>query len=337
MPMATLLNSNAAAVDTSISTKGGSAVAAGPSRPVEKASTKLAKRHLEHVGKAITGVCVAIVILIVFSLIIMVTQKGLTTFFVDGISPADFFFGDTWNPHQLNEKGLPTAGALPMIVGSFSVTIFSCGLVIPFAVGAAIFSVEVNPKVGERFLRPALELLTGIPSVVFGLIGLMVVVPFVRNNLGGTGYGVLAGSLVLAVMVLPTVTSLTIDALKSVPDAYRQSSAALGATRWQTTWHIVLKAALPGILTAIILGMARAFGEALAVQMVIGNAAIIPSSLVRPAATLTSVLTMSMGNEAMGTVYNDVLWTLALALLAMSLIFILLVHFVGRRSEVKHG
>ena len=115
------------------------------------------------------------------------------------------------------------------------------------------------------------------------------------------------------------------------------SSSALGGTRWQNTWHIVLKAATPGILTAIILGMARAFGEALAVQMVIGNAATIPDSLVSPAATLTSVLTTSMGNEAMGTVYNDVLWSLALILLLMSIVFILIVHIIGNRSEVKHG
>lgn len=333
MPMATSPTSNVEALDGRLNVKEGSAHGAGPSGSGET-TTKLAKRQLEHVGRAITGVCVAIVVVVVFSLIIMVAQKGLSTFTADGISPAAFFGGDTWNPHQEGEDGLPTVGALPMIAGSFSVTLLSCLFVIPFAIGSAVFSVEVNPQVGKRFLRPALELLTGIPSVVFGLIGLSVIVPWVRNTLGGTGYGILAGSIVLAIMVLPTVTSLTIDALEAVPMAYRQSSAALGATRWQTVWHIVLKAATPGILTAIILGMARAFGEALAVQMVIGNAAIIPNSLVRPAATLTSVLTMSMGNEAMGTVYNDVLWTLALTLLAMSLVFILLVHIVGRKAAV---
>ena len=208
---------------------------------------------------------------------------------------------------------------------------------IPFALGSAIYTVEINPKFGNTVFRPALELLVGIPSVVFGLVGLTIVVPWIRGWSGGTGYGILAGSLVLAVMVLPTVTSLIIDALNAVPATYRMSSSALGGTRWQNTRHIVLKAATPGILTAIILGMARAFGEALAVQMVIGNAATIPDSLVSPAATLTSVLTTSMGNEAMGTVYNDVLWSLALILLLMSLVFILIVHIIGNRSEVKHG
>ncbi len=311
----------------------GNAVASstGPSG-LPEATKQLAKSQLERVGKYITGFCAALVVLVVVSLIFLVAQHGLSTFFVDGINPIAFFTGDTWNPHNTGADGMPLVGALPMIVGSFSVTLLSCVIVIPFALGAAIFAVEINPTLGSKILRPALELLTGIPSVVFGLIGLMVLVPWVRSWAGGTGYGILAGSLVLAVMVLPTVTSLAIDALESVPATYRQSSYALGATRWQTIWHIVLRAALPGLLTAIVLGMARAFGEALAVQMVIGNAAIIPSSLTTPAATLTSILTMSMGNEAMGTVYNDVLWSLALVLLVMSLVFILIVHLIGRKS-----
>lgn len=304
----------------------------------ENKMTKLAKHQLERVGKSITGLCVLLVILVVVSLIVMVAQRGLATFTVDGINPIDFLTGTTWNPHQENDAGMPTVGALPMIIGSFAVTLLSCVIVIPFAIGSAIFAVEVNPSFGQRIFRPALELLVGIPSVVYGLVGLTIVVPWVRSWAeGSTGYGILAGSLVLAVMVLPTVTSLVMDALDAVPNAYRQSSAALGGTRWQNTWHIVLRAATPGILTAIILGMARAFGEALAVQMVVGNAAAIPDSLVTPAATLTSVLTMSMGNETMGTVYSDVLWSLALILLIMSLVFIVIVHIIGRRSEAKHG
>ena len=131
------------------------------------------------------------------------------------------------------------------------------------------------------------------------------------------------------------MTSLTTDALRAVPDSYRDGSYGLGCTRWQTVVHVVLPSAASGILTATILGMTRAFGEALAVQMVVGNAAAIPTSLVKPAATLTSVLTMSMGNEAMGTVYNDVLWSLALVLLVMSLVFILIIHLIGRRRSTR--
>jgi phosphate transport system permease protein len=314
-------------------TGGGGSSVEGLSEVKSAMQGGLAKRQLEKVGKSLTGFCILIVSLIVFTLIIMVAQRGLSTFFVDGIPLDSFFGGTTWNPHSNDANGVPLVGALPMIVGSFAVTLLSCLFVIPFAIGSAIFIVEINPDFGNRFFRPALELLLGIPSVVFGLVGLTVVVPWIRSWAGGTGYGILAGSLVLAVMVLPTVTSLATDAIDAVPEGYRLSSFALGATRWQTIWHVVLKEAMPGLLTAIILGMTRAFGEALAVQMVIGNAAAMPTSLVKAASTLTSVLTTSMGNEPMGTVYNDVLWSLALVLLVMSLVFIVIVHIIGGRSR----
>lgn len=223
-----------------------------------------------------------------------------------------------------------------MIVGSFSVTLLSCLLALPFALGASIFVVEVAPGFGSRVFRPLTEVLVGIPSVVFGLVGLGVVVPWMRGIVGGTGYGILSASIVLAVMILPTVTSLSTDALAAVPNAYRDGSYGLGCTRWQTVVGVVLPSALPDIMTAVIMGMSRAFGEALAVQMIIGNAPQMPAGLFTPASTLTSVLTMGMGNEAMGTVANDVLWALAMVLLAMSLVFILIVHLIGRKGGVRH-
>ena len=133
-------------------------------------------------------------------------------------------------------------------------------------------------------------------------------------------------------MVLPTITSLTFDALKAVPKHFRQASAALGATHWQTIYKVVLRVATPRILTAIIFGMARAFGEALAVQMVIGNAVLMPYNLVSPSATLTSQLTSQMGNTVMGTLPNNALWSLALLLLIMSLVFNFLIRLVGKKG-----
>ncbi len=293
------------------------------------------KRVVERRGLVATGACIALVALLVLTLIVMVASHGLATFTTDGIPLASFFAGTVWNPHATDASGVPLMGALPMICGSFAVTLLSCLIALPFAVGSSIFVVEVAPEFGRRIFQPLTELLVGIPSVVFGLFGLTVVVPWTRSWAGGTGYGVLSGSIVLAFMILPTVTSLTTDALRAVPDSYRDGSYGLGCTRWQTVVHVVLPSAASGILTATILGMTRAFGEALAVQMVVGNAAAIPTSLVKPAATLTSVLTMSMGNEAMGTVYNDVLWSLALVLLVMSLVFILIIHLIGRRRSTR--
>jgi phosphate transport system permease protein len=133
-----------------------------------------------------------------------------------------------------------------MICGSFSVTLLSCALALPFSLAASIFVVEIAPGFGKRVFRPMIELLTGIPSVVFGLVGLSVIVPWVRSWGGGTGYGILAGSIVLAVMILPTITSLATDAIEAVPDAYRDGSYGLGCTRWRTIVHVVLPSALPG-------------------------------------------------------------------------------------------
>ncbi|GAA5348217.1 hypothetical protein BOVMAS18_05990 [Streptococcus uberis] len=220
-----------------------------------------------------------------------------------------------------------------MISGSFLVTILSALIATPFAIGAAVFMTEISPKYGAKLLQPAVELLVGIPSVVYGFIGLQIVVPFVRTLFGGTGFGILSGVCVLFVMILPTVTFMTVDSLKAVPRHYREASMAMGATRWQTIWRVVLNAARPGIFTAIIFGMARAFGEALAIQMVVGNSAVMPTSLITPAATLTSVLTMGIGNTVMGTVQNNVLWSLALVLLLMSLAFNSLVKLITKERK----
>lgn len=157
--------------------------------------------------------------------------------------------------------------------------------------------------------------------------------PVIRKLFGGTGFGILAATLVLFVMVLPTITSLTVDSLKAVPSHFRKASMALGSTHWQTIYHVVLRVATPRILTAVIFGMARAFGEALAVQMVIGNAVLMPYNLVSPSATLTSQLTSQMGNTVMGTLPNNALWSLALLLLIMSLVFNFLVKLIGKKGQ----
>ena len=286
--------------------------------------------RLEKFGKTITFLCLALIVFIVAMILLFVAQKGLATFFVNKVSLVEFLFSGDWSPSE------GKFGALPMILGSFVVTLLSALVATPFAIGAAIFMTEISPK-GAKFLQPAIELLVGIPSVVYGFIGLQVVVPFVRLIFGGTGFGILSGTFVLFVMILPTVTFMTTDTLRAVPRHYREASLAMGATRWQTIWRVTLNAAKPGIftavITAVIFGMARAFGEALAIQMVVGNSAVIPTSLTTPAATLTSVLTMGIGNTVMGTVSNNVLWSLALVLLLMSLGFNMLVKFITRERK----
>ena len=286
--------------------------------------------RLERFGKTLAFLCLSLIVLIVAMILIFVAQKGLSTFFVDGVNIFDFLFGSKWEPSS------KIFGALPMIAGSFIVTILSSLIATPFAIGAAVFMTEISPKYGAKILQPAVELLVGIPSVVYGFIGLQVVVPFVRSIFGGTGFGILSGVFVLFVMILPTVTFMTVDSLKAVPRHYKEASLAMGATRWQTIWRVILNAARPGIFTAVVFGMARAFGEALAIQMVVGNSAVMPTSLTTPAATLTSVLTMGIGNTVMGTVQNNVLWSLALVLLLMSLAFNSVIKLITKERGKKN-
>lgn len=293
------------------------------------------KRRLENIGLTITGACVALVALVVITLIFMVAQQGLTTFFVDGFDPIAFLTGTHWIPEQ------DMYGALPMIVGSFSVTLLSTIIALPIALGSAMFVVEIAPGFGRRVFQPLVELLVGIPSVVYGVLGLYVVNSAMRMIFGdsaGTGAGILSGAIVLAVMILPTVTTLSIDALAAVPNEYREGSYALGCTRWQTIWHVVLKSAMPSLMTAVILGMTRAFGETLAVQMVIGGVERnMPTGLLSPASTLTATLTSGLNNAVSGTEFYHALWSLGLILLAMSLVFILIIHLIGHKGAKQNG
>lgn len=301
----------------------------------KKLLTKSKRAKMEQRGRFISFLCIVLIVFVVLSIFYFVASKGLSTFFKDKINLFDFLFGTNWNPGETGADGKVMVGALPMITGSFIVTFLSAIIATPFAIGAAVFMTEISPNKGAKILQTVIELLVGIPSVVYGFIGLSVIVPVIRSLFGGTGFGILAGSFVLFVMILPTVTTMTVDALKSVPRHYREASLALGATRWQTTYKVVLRAAVPGILTAVVFGMARAFGEALAIQMVIGNAAIMPAGLTTPASTLTSILTMGIGNTIMGTVENNVLWSLALILLLMSLIFNIIIRFIGKKGALK--
>ncbi|MFR4253678.1 MAG: phosphate ABC transporter permease subunit PstC [Weissella confusa] len=285
-------------------------------------------------GRYLSLGALLLIVVVVLSIFWFVASKGLATFFANKVNIWDFLTGTKWAPGQTDANGHPYVGAAPMIVGSFLVTLISALIATPFAIGTAVFMTEISPKRGAKILGPVTELLVGIPSVVYGFIGLSVIVPVMRHLFGGSGFGILAGAMVLFVMILPTVTSMTVDTLKSVPRHYRESSLALGATRWQMIYKVILRAATPGILTAVVFGMASAFGEALAVQMVVGNAALMPQNLTSPAATLTSVLTQGIGNTVMGSLENNALWSLALILLLMSLVFNSVIRAIAKKGAM---
>lgn len=283
----------------------------------------------EWTGKIYASLCIVLLVVTIFSMVYYVATKGLGTFFEDGISLGEIFGSTNWKP----DGEPPMFGALPFILGSFSTSILAALIAAPLGISAALFMVEIMPKFGKKYLQPVIELLAGIPSVVYGFVGLSIIVPFYRDIFPGQGLGILAGATVLSIMILPTITSIATDALSALPPGLKEGSYALGATRWQTLSRTVLPTTLPSLLTGVVLGMARAFGEALAVQMVIGNAPHIPRSLFESTSTLTSVITLSMGNTVMGTTQNNVLWTLALILMLMTFVFVFIVRWLERRAK----
>ena len=285
-------------------------------------------RAEEWIGRIYTTFCVALLIIVIVSIVYFVASKGIATFAFDGVKLSEFLFGLNWGP---DDKQF---GAFPFIYGSFIVSLLAALIASPLSICASLFMTEIVPGWGKRVLQPVIELLAGIPSVVYGFIGLSVLVPFLRDVFPGQGLGVAAGAIVLSIMILPTITSIATDALSSLPRNLKEASYGLGATRWQTISGVVLPTVMPSILTVVVLGMARAFGEALAVQMVIGNAPHVPKSLFESASTLTSVITLNMSNTVMGTVQNNALWSMALILLFMTFIFVLVVRLLERRASI---
>jgi phosphate transport system permease protein len=207
------------------------------------------------------------------------------------VGPANFF-GAVWNPNA-SQYGIRL-----MIVGSAVVTFGALVIGVPFGIACAIVLAEMAPPRAALFLKPAIEILAGIPSVVYGFMGIVVLMPWIRENLGGAGASALAGAVILGIMVLPTIIGISIDALQAVPRSYREGSLALGATQWQTIRQVVLPAARSGIVAAVILGMGRAVGETMAVIMVAGNSVQMPHSPLDSVRTLTANIALEMGYAA---------------------------------------
>ncbi|MCL2884081.1 MAG: phosphate ABC transporter permease subunit PstC [Oscillospiraceae bacterium] len=291
----------------------------------------------EYLGRGIVTVFGVLIILVTLTILGFLGYKGSATFLQNGHSLADFLFSAKWAPSEAGQSG--TVGAAVFIVGSLEVSGLALLLATPFALAVAVFMNDISAKLGKRFLRPVVEIFVGIPSVVYGWIGLTVLVPFIAHFFAPpppavlTGFSVLAAAIVLAVMIFPTITSVATDALGATPMEYKEASYALGSTRWQMIWKVSLRSARPGILTGVVLGLARAFGEALAVAMVIGQSNRFASGLLSPTNTITAVITANMGNTVTGSEYNNALWSLAFLLLLISLVFIVAIRVIGKQRR----
>jgi phosphate transport system permease protein len=264
---------------------------------------------------------------IIFSIMIFVGMQGLKTF--QGVSPLEFFFSTDWTPSQNK------FGAFSFLYSTLILTLLSVALSVPLALSGAVFMAKIAPNWMREILRPATDLFVGIPSVVYGLIGLTVIVPYLGKFNNGLGYGILPAAIILAIMILPTILSISEDAIRALPPRFEEASLALGATRWQTIWRVLLPAARPGILTGIILGMGRAIGETMAVFMVIGNSPQMPKSLLDSTTVLTTAIVKDMGNTHYGSTWNNALYLMALVLLVVSMFLIFIIRIVAKRSELK--
>ena len=230
-------------------------------------------------------------------------------------------------------------GVLPLITGSLIVTAGAMAVAIPFGIGTAMFISEIAPRWAREILKPLVELLGGLPSVVLGFLGILLLSPFLRRFLDlPTGLTALAGSLLLGGIAVPTIVSIAEDALDAVPKAYREAALALGATRWQTMWGVTLPAARSGVMTAIMLGIGRAIGETMAVMMVTGNAPVMAlrlASIVSPVRTMTATIAAEMGEVATGSQHYHVLFFIGMVLFLISLIVNVIASAVVFRQRTR--
>lgn len=273
--------------------------------------------------KLLLVACASLSFLAILLIFIFIFKESMPAITKAGFG--NLFLSTQWNPDQGHY------GMLAFLNGTILTTLGGLIIGAPLGIGTAIFLDQMAPKKMGTLIRRGVELLAGIPSVVIGWFGLIILVPVVARLTNSSGYGIAAASIVLAVMVLPTITALTTETLRSLPPELREASLAMGATRWQSIRSVLLPAAREGILVAVILGMGRAMGETMAVQMVIGNSRQLTFSLTKGTGTLTSRMVTDMG-EATG-VFRSALFAQALVLLVLAMLLIIVIRVVTRKRK----
>ncbi|TJY39709.1 phosphate ABC transporter permease subunit PstC [Cohnella pontilimi] len=274
-------------------------------------------------------ICSAIfVCLILFSILIFMFRTGVLTF--KTVPLTTFLFSTDWSPET------ETYGAFVFIFGTFALTALTLLFSVPLSVFVAVFLAEMAPKWLRNLLRPILDLLVGIPSVVYGFLGLTLLLPKLRDWAQvDLSDGILAGAIVLSIMILPTISRISDDSISAVPQKYRDASYALGATRFHTIVRVVLPSARSGILYAVILGMARAIGETMAIVMVIGNTPQLANALFKPTSVLTSNIVMQIPNVPFDSTWNYALYMMGFLLLFISLLMIVVIRLLQRKGASR--
>lgn len=254
---------------------------------------------------------------------------------VDKVSLKEFFTGEEWFPTAQPAAQL---GVMPLILGTLWVSLGAILLALPLGLAAAVYMSEIANDRVRRVMKPLIELLAGIPSVVYGFFGLVIIVPMIQKTfdlpVGETG---LAGSIILGIMALPTIITISEDAMRNTPRAMKEASLALGATKWQTIYKVVVPYSISGITAGAILGIGRAIGETMAVLMVTGNAAVIPHSILEPVRTIPATIAAELGEAPNGGLHYQALFALGCILFLITLFINLTVEFIsGRKKHAKH-
>jgi phosphate transport system permease protein len=264
---------------------------------------------------------------------IVLFKEGLPVFKEVGV--IEFLAGRDWYP---TDEANPDYGILPLILGTVWVVGGALAVCIPLGIGSALYVHEIASLRQRSILKPVIELLAAVPSIVYGFFGMVIVAPFLQKLLNiPIGLCAFTGSLILGVMATPTVCSITEDALSAVPQSFREASYALGANRWQTLMKVIMPAAGSGISTAVILGMSRAVGETMTVLMVTGGAAVIPHSFFQPVRPMTATIAAEMGEAVVGSTHYHALFAIGLILFLITLIFNFVAEIVSRRFRLKLG
>jgi len=265
-------------------------------------------------------------------IVIVLFKEGLPIFKI--VSPLNFLFGKSWYPTYSPAE----FGILPLILSSFLVTLGALIVCMPLGVGSALYLNELAGNRQKAILKPVIELLASIPSVVYGFFGVVVVTPYLQKTFNlPVGMCALNASLILGIMATPTVCSIAEDALNYVPHSFREASFAVGANRWQTLTQVVIPAAGSGISTAIILGMSRAIGETMTVLMVAGGSSAMPRSFFDPVRPMTAAIAAEMGEAPMGSDHYHALFAIALILFIITFIFNVVAEIISRRFRIKLG
>ena len=305
-------------------------------------------RLADQVVRILFFICSILLVAVIIGVIAFIGSKAFLVF-GEGTNVRDYFFGTFWDPTGTQDptgNGNSSYGAGGLILGSVITTVVAMIIVTPLAIGTAVFFTEAAPRWLVRIMQPLIEIFTGIPSVVVGFLGLLVIVPLVQKlaapipgvfaPTAGFGWG--SAILVLVIMVIPTTLSISIDALRAVPGSVREASLALGSTRWQMMINAVIPAASAGLGTAVVLGFTRAIGETLAVALVLGGSQI-PKNIFslaaffQPNVNITSQIASDFG-ETSGAA-QDAYWTLAFVLLAITFIFVCISRYIASRSVYK--